>query len=163
MCAKTIPIKQRNFGQPFVVVGVIIEKDGKFLLIQEGKVDKGKWNIPAGWLDLNEEIIPGAIRETKEETGLDINITGLLGVYSSSKLVGKNITHPVRFIFAAKPLNQKLNYSQDEILDAKWFTYEEIKTMGEKLRSQTIIRQIEDYLAGERYPLAIIKPHLDRL
>lgn len=158
--SKTIPIKEKIFTQPFVVVGVILEKNGKFLLVQEGQVDVGTWNIPAGWLDLNEGIITGAKREAQEETGLDIELTGFLGVYASCKRADDKIINPVRFIFAAKPLTDKLNYPKDEILDAKWLSHEEIKDMKDKLRSRTIIPQIEDYLAGKFYPMEIIKPLL---
>jgi len=158
--SETIPVNNKIFSQPFVVVGVILVKDGKFLLVQEGQVDVGTWNIPAGWLDMNEEIIIGAKREAQEETGLDIEITGFLGAYASCKQVNDKIINPVRFIFAASPLNEKLNYPKDEILDAKWFSYEEIKGMEDKLRSRTIIPQIEDFLAGKIYPLEIIKPLL---
>lgn len=53
-----------------VVVGVVVEKDGKYLLVQEAKAScRGKWNLPAGHLDPGETIIDGAKREAKEETG----------------------------------------------------------------------------------------------
>ena len=56
-----------------VIVGGIIEKDGKILLVQEKKKScYGKWNIPAGHLEPNESIMHGAIREIKEETGMEI-------------------------------------------------------------------------------------------
>lgn len=49
-----------------IVVGGIIEKDGKFLLVQEGKEEcRGKWNIPAGHLEPNETILDGVKREVK--------------------------------------------------------------------------------------------------
>lgn len=161
--SEVIPIKEKIHSQPFVVVGVILEKAGKFLLVQEGKVDVGMWNIPAGWLDLNEDIISGAKREAKEETGLDIEITGFLGVYTSSKIKDERLEHPVRFIFSAKPLSQELNLPKGEILDAKWFTYDEVKKLekDKKLRSRIIINEIDDYLADKIYPLEIIKPFID--
>lgn len=65
----------RCFTQPFVVVGAIIEKNGKFLLVREGLTDRpdyGKWNQPAGWLDLGEDPIAGAKREVEEETDLHL-------------------------------------------------------------------------------------------
>jgi 8-oxo-dGTP pyrophosphatase MutT (NUDIX family) len=156
-----IPVKNKIFTQPFVVVGCLIEKDGKFLLVQEGKVEKGKWNQPAGWLDLNEDIISGAKREAWEETGLDLEITGFLGIYSSFKILDGQTINSVKLVFAAKPLSDKLNYPQDEILDARWFTFEEIKQMRDKLRSQQIILVIEDYLKGKIYPMDVIKPFVD--
>jgi len=160
---KTIPIKEKIFSQPFVVVGVILEKDGKFLLVQEGRTDVGKWNIPAGWLDLNEDIIEGAKRETKEETGLAVEITGFLGIYASARQRENGINHPVRIIFCAKPLSDKLKLPKGDILDARWFTFEEIKNLGENLRAQVIINEIDDFLAEKIYPLEIIKPFISRI
>jgi len=156
-----IPIKEKIYTQPFVVVGCLIEKDGKFLLVQEGSVERGKWNQPAGWLDLKENIIEGAKREAIEETGLDLEITGFLGVYSSFKILDNKTINSVKLIFAAKPLSDKLNYPKDEIMDAQWFSLDETKQMKDKLRSQQIITVIENYLAGKIYPLEIIKPFID--
>ena len=62
-----------------VVAGGILEKDGKFLLVQESqKICKGKWCIPAGGLDETESLIDGAKREIFEETGCKVEITGIL-------------------------------------------------------------------------------------
>ena len=66
-----------------VIVGGIIVKDNKVLLVQEAKKKcYGKWNIPAGRLELNESILSGAIREIKEETGCDVELTGILNIAS---------------------------------------------------------------------------------
>ena len=70
---------------PFVVVAVIIEKDGKILLVQESQIDRGQWNHPAGWLDKGENPIEAAKREAEEETGLQVEITHLLGIYNFIK------------------------------------------------------------------------------
>ena len=64
-----------------VIVGGVIERDGKFLLVQEAKEKcRGKWNIPAGHLDSNETIFDGAKREIKEETGCNVELTGVLQI-----------------------------------------------------------------------------------
>ena len=64
-----------------VVPGGVIEKDGKFLLVQENKkICQGKWNLPAGGLDDEESVIDGAIREIYEETGCKVEITGVLEI-----------------------------------------------------------------------------------
>ena len=159
--AVTIPVKDKKFTQPFVVVGVILEKDDKFLLVQEGVAERGTWNQPAGWLDFKEDIIAGAKREAEEETGLKIEIIGFLGVYSNCKYVEGKLVNPVKLIFAAKPLTSKIKIQGKEILDAKWFSFGQIKKLKEKLRSPRIINEIEDYLAGKIYPLEIIKPFID--
>jgi phosphatase NudJ len=152
---------KRVFTQPFVVVGVIIEKNGKFLLVQEAQKEPGKWNQPAGWLDLKEEVINGAKREAEEETGLEIKIIGFLGVYPLIKVVDGVLMHPIKLIFAAKPLTEKIKIKKGEILEVKWFTLDEIKALGKNLRDFDIIKEVEDYLVGKIYPLEIIKPNTD--
>ena len=65
-----------------IIVGGIIEKNGKFLLVQEAKEKCfGKWNIPAGHLELNETIMEGAKREIVEECGCNVEINGILKIF----------------------------------------------------------------------------------
>lgn len=72
-----------------ILVGGIIEQNGKYLLVQEAKEKcKGKWNIPAGHLEENETIIEGAKREILEETGYNVELTGL--VQLSNKVTEKD-------------------------------------------------------------------------
>jgi 8-oxo-dGTP pyrophosphatase MutT (NUDIX family) len=158
---KTIPIKERVVTQPFVVVGMIIKKEGEFLLVQEAKKEPGKWNQPAGWLDLKEDIIEGARREAFEETGLKIELLGLLGIYPLLKVTNGVLRYPIKIIFAAKALDNNIKFNKEELLDAKWFSLEEIKSLGENLRDLDIINEVEDYLAGKIYPLSVIKPITD--
>lgn len=115
-----------------VVVGGVIEKDGKFLLVQEAQETcRGKWNIPAGHLDPNETIFDGAKWEIKEETGCNVELTGILQI--GNKVLKDNVV--VSVIFQAKLLDNNITYDPNEILDVKWFTYEELINMKEELRS----------------------------
>src|SRR4030042_5073403 len=154
---KTIPIKERVITQPFVIVGMIIEKDGRFLLVQEASKERGKWNQPAGWLDLKEDIITGAKREIQEETGLAIELIGFLGVYQLLKKPDSKLRHVIKFIFAAKALDDNIKFDPSELLDAKWFSLEEIRALGNNLRDFDIINEVEDYIAGKIYSLDVIK------
>lgn len=114
-----------------VVAGGVLEKNGKFLLVQEGKKTcKGKWNIPAGGLDENESIIECAKREIYEETGCEVEITGILEI-ANEILEGLNV---IAFIFDTKIIDENIKADGEEILDVKWFTYEEILNMKDKLR-----------------------------
>ena len=64
-----------------IVISGLIEKENNFLLVQEAKEKcKGKWNIPAGHLEVNESVIDCLKREIKEETGCDILQTGILEI-----------------------------------------------------------------------------------
>ncbi len=115
-----------------VVVGGVIEKDGKFLLVQEAKERcRGKWNIPAGCLDYNESIFDGTKREVKEETGCDVELTGVLQI--GNRVLEDDIF--ISVVFSTKLLKEDIKYEQNEILDVKWFTYEELLNMKEELRA----------------------------
>lgn len=139
-----------------VVVGAVIEKDGKILLVQEAKLPAyGLWNTPAGHIEKGETALEGAKREVKEETGLDIEITGLLGVY-----VGKSLLYPNRIVakivFRGSAVGGKIQFRKDEILDAKWFIPSEILAMKDsELRG--IRKEIEDFIAGKNYPIDAVR------
>lgn len=67
-------------------VNVVVENDkGEILMIR--RTDNDNWALPGGAIDLGESITQAAIRETKEETGIDIEVTGLVGIYSDPKHV----------------------------------------------------------------------------
>lgn len=138
-----------------VIVTVCIKEKDKFLIIQEG-IPKayGLWNFPGGHLDDNENIIDGAIREVKEETGLDIELTGILSIQRS--LLGENI---VRIVLNAKKIGGNINYDENEILDCKWVTIEDFKKMNtDTLRiSTTFLDIVEDIKNNKNYPLEMIK------
>jgi len=140
-----------------LVCGGIIEKDGKLLLVQEGKqVARGLWNLPGGKLEPGESIIEGALREIKEETGFAVKLDGLVGVYQINY---KNDNLPrFHFRFKASIISGKLKIQKGEILDAKWFSPQEILAMDEtNLRSPVIKACVRDYLSGKLYPVDAIK------
>ena len=146
---------------PYVVVAVIIEKDGKIILVQESQIDRGQWNHPAGWLDKYENPIEAAKREAEEETGLQVEITHFLGVYNFIKdksLAEDNIDrHVLKLVFVGKVVGGEIKTNPEEIMDARWFTPEEINAMAPKvLRDMDIKNEVRDYFAGKRYPLTLV-------
>lgn len=115
-----------------IIVGGIIEKDGKFLLVQEAKEKcRGKWNIPAGHLDPNETIFDGAKREVFEECGCKVELSGVLQI--GNKVMGDNSW--VSVVFSTNLLEDNIKFDKNEILDVKWFSYEEILDMKNELRA----------------------------
>ncbi|MFA6189986.1 MAG: NUDIX domain-containing protein [Candidatus Staskawiczbacteria bacterium] len=151
---------ERVFTQTFGVVGAIIEKDGKFLLVKEGDHNKaayGKWNQPAGWIDLEEDIISAVKREVSEETGYDFVPKNILGIYILVKKEGENIHHAVKIIFIGDISENKVRKLEDDISEARWFTPEEIENMGlDILRDLDIKTEIADYLSGKKYSLELL-------
>ena len=115
-----------------VVSGVVIKKDGKYLLVQEKQPKAyGLWNFPAGQVDEGESIEMAAVREAKEEVGYDVEIIRKLGVYQA------NIKTPPKHIFEVKIVGGEFKIPDDELLDAKWFSFDEIFQLDKegKLRS----------------------------
>ena len=71
------------FLNPRVVVGVLVEVDGKLVLVRRSmEPGAGRWSFPAGFVDRGEVVEEAAVRETKEETGLEVEIASLVGLYS---------------------------------------------------------------------------------
>ncbi len=122
-----------------VIVGGVIEKDGKILLVQEKQeICYGKWNLPAGHLDTNESIKQGAIREMKEETGCDVELTGIATI--ANRILEDDIF--IEIIFTTKLLNESIKIDPDEILDVKWWDMEDIlNNMDDKLRNLKFVKQ----------------------
>lgn len=122
-----------------IIVGGIIEKDGKVLLVQE-KQDEcyGKWNIPAGHLDCNESIIEGARREIKEETGCDVELTGIANI--ANRVLENDIF--VQITFVGKVINETIKINLEEILDVKWFDINDVlNNMDNELRNLNFVKQ----------------------
>ena len=154
---------QRVFTQTFGVVGAIIERDGKILLVKEnkGEADKGKWNHPAGWIEVGENPIDGAKREVMEETGHEFTPAYILGVYSLVrndliKEIG-GVRHPIKVIFSGMISEEKIRELEDDISEIKWFSPEEIEGMDTKtLRDLDIKTMVKDYFAGKKYSLELL-------
>lgn len=139
---------------PRLTVATIIERDGRFLLVEEyADGDDLVYNQPAGHLDEHETLAAGAIRETLEETAWEVDVSAVVGVYYW--------THPrgdtyMRACFAGTALHHHPEQPLDHgIQRAVWLTREEISLLGSRLRSPMVLRCIDDYLAGKRYPLEL--------
>lgn len=134
-----------------IIVGGIIEKNGKYLLVQEKKEDcYGKWNFPSGHLEPPESLINGAIREIKEETGYNVEITDI-------SLIG-NDDIVIIIIFSGNLLNKENMYNKKEISNIKWFSYEEILQMEDNLRFPTLIKNaLKNKINKMNVPLSLIQ------
>lgn len=116
-----------------LISNVVIEKDGKYLLVQEGQAKAYKlWNIPGGHVDEGETLEQAATREAYEETGYAVVILKQLLVYKKPQ--NGTILHA----YLTRITGGNLQIPPNEILDAKWFTYQEILTM-ENLRDPSYI------------------------
>ena len=101
------------------------------------------WNFPAGKLEAPVSLERNAIKEAKEETGLNVKVKGLVGVYQKVK---KERT-VIIFVFASsiKGGKNRHDYPDGEILQAKWFSENALKKLKKQLRDNYILRAISDY------------------
>ena len=138
----------------FIAAGGIIEQEGKYLLIQEAREDiHGKWNLPAGQLDPGETVSEAAKREIYEECGFRVELTGVCQI-GSWKLVD-NIA--IGIIFSTNIVGGEINFNPDEIMDAKWFTYDEILAMKSELRSADfLIGAIDNLRSHKLAPIDVV-------
>ncbi len=141
-----------------IIAGCLVIRDDRFAVVREGGTDaakRGKWNIPMGHLDEGEDIIAGAVRETQEETGLTLKPEGFVGVYHHRKKNGDGI---LKIVLKASSDGEELSFPKDEIMDAKWISFEEFLAMPEKkLRSPDIRTVIGDYARRGALPLETVR------
>lgn len=140
---------------PHVTVATIIERDDRFLMVYEEADGKKVYNQPAGHLDPNETLKDAAIRETQEETGWTVELTGVVGVnlYTAP---GNGVTY-LRTTFIATPVSHDAARTLDTgIIEAVWLTYEELLARKEQLRSPMTLQIIEEYRTGRRFPLDVV-------
>jgi 8-oxo-dGTP pyrophosphatase MutT (NUDIX family) len=142
--------------KPNVVVAAVVERDGRFLLVEEKSEGQLVLNQPAGHLDDGESLLQAVVRETLEETAWHIEPQALLGVYRW-RHPRKHITY-MRFAFVARATSHEAGRELDDgIVRALWLTPEEIRAEKNRHRSPLIERCLNDYLAGQRYPLELLK------
>jgi len=142
--------------KPNVVVAAIVEREGKFLLVEEEADDKLVLNQPAGHLDAGESLLDAVVRETLEETAWHLAPDALLGIYRWPHPT-KEITY-IRFAFIGRVTRHEPERVLDEgIVRALWLTPQEIRAERARHRSPQVERCLDDYLAGQRYPLELLK------
>jgi 8-oxo-dGTP pyrophosphatase MutT (NUDIX family) len=145
-----------DIWKPNVTVAAIVEQDGRFLLVEEETPEGLRFNQPAGHLDAGESLVAACVREALEETAYAFEPNALVGIYQWPRPQG-DITY-LRFAFAGKVGSRNTARKLDTgILRAVWMTPQEIAACAERHRSPLILQCIEDYLAGQRYPLEVIR------
>lgn len=139
---------------PHVTVATVVENDGHFLIVEEWTDDQLVYNQPAGHLEADESITQAARRETLEETGWEVELTAVTGIYLYTGVNG--ITYQ-RICFAARPIRQITTALDEGIVAARWMTRDTLLDNAERWRSPMVLRCIDDYLTGDRFPLGIIR------
>jgi len=145
--------------KPSVTVAAVVERDGRFLFVEEIANGEAVFNQPAGHWERGETLIDACARETLEETGYHFRPTGLVGVYRWH-YPAKDVTF-LRFAFCGEVTGHAPERGLDrEILRAVWMTRDEITAVRARHRSPLVQTCVEDYLSGRRFPLALLR-HLE--
>lgn len=139
---------------PHVTVAAVVERDGRYLLVEEHSPSGVVYNQPAGHVEPDEGLIEAVIRETCEETAWRFEPTALLGVYRwVSPTSGDTY---LRFCFTGDCIDHDPTQPLDTgIIRTWWLTRSEIDEIAGQLRSPLVTRCIDDYRSGRRYPLAL--------
>ena len=144
---------------PRVTVAAVIERDGKFLLIEEETALGLKLNNPAGHLEPGETPAQGCAREVLEEAAYDFTPTAVLGVYfarSRKNSTGEDQTY-LRLAFCGELGAHHAGRPLDEgIVRTVWMTADEVRASSARHRSPLVLKCIEDYIAGVRLPLSAV-------
>ena len=142
-----------------VTVAAIIERDQRFLLVEESVGGRVVLNQPAGHLEAGESLLAAVVRETLEETGHRFEPSGLVGIYLWHSDEAATTFLRVTFCGPAQAPSTRPKLDAG-ILGTHWLTHDQILRRESNLRSPMVRRCLDDYVAGIRYPLECLT-HVD--
>jgi ADP-ribose pyrophosphatase YjhB (NUDIX family) len=166
--------------KPNATVAALIAHQERYLLVEEETDDGLRFNQPAGHLDQGETLLAACVRETFEETGYRVTPTALVGIYQWSPPDKGDLTYH-RFAFAttldadqSQPAGLSVHSSalaagaapgvtyaalDAGIARAIWLDYDAVLACRDRHRSPLVLQCIDDYRAGRRFPLDLIRHH----
>ena len=139
-----------------VHASVVVPRGGRILVVREDKeAHRGRLNLPGGHLEPGEAVLDCARRETREETGLEVEPTGLLGVYTG---LLKDGIQSIRFVVRAAVVGGK-EVAGDDVQETLWLPLEELCARpAEELVAPDLLRRIlADLDAGVAHPLTALR------
>lgn len=142
--------------RPDLTVAAVVEHDGQFLFVEERVGNQLVFNQPAGHVERGEALIHAAIRETLEETAWTFEPDALLGVYLWDQ--PEQARSFLRFAFRGRVTAHDPQRRLDRgIRRALWMTRDELAAHSERLRSPMVMRCVDDFLAGHRHSLDVLR------
>ena len=145
--------------RPDLTVASIVERDGQFLLVEERVGNRLVFNQPAGHVERGERFIEAAARETLEETAWTFVPDAFVGIYLWEQ--PERHRSFLRFTFCGHVTHHDPARRLDRGIErALWLDRESIAARSERLRSPMVLRCIDDYLEGRRYPLELVSEYL---
>ena len=140
--------------RPSVTVAAVIERGGRFLLVEERIDGRIVLNQPAGHLDRGESLLAACTREVLEETAHRFEPTGLVGIYRWH-YAARDVTF-LRFCFSGEIKGLEDRALDREIVALHWLTEAEVKGRQDEHRSPLVQKCVQDFLAGRRFPLDVL-------
>lgn len=142
--------------RPDLTVAAIVERNGEFLLVEERVANRMVINQPAGHVERGEQLIDAVIRETLEETAWTFVPHALIGVYLWDQIDRQRSY--LRFAFCGEITHHDPHRPLDRGIERTlWLGREQLQARSAQLRSPMVLDCINDYLAGRRYPLEVLK------
>jgi 8-oxo-dGTP pyrophosphatase MutT (NUDIX family) len=137
---------------PEVTVAAIVERDGRYLMVEERSAGRLVLNQPAGHLEDRETLVDAVIRETREETAWRLTPAALIGTYLWRNPETERTF--LRFAFCGSVDDHRPEQALDTgIVRAVWLSHEQLLAQPGRLRSPLVLRCLDDYLRGMRQPL----------
>ncbi|KAA1006232.1 NUDIX hydrolase [Paraburkholderia panacisoli] len=150
---------------PHVTVAAIVERDGRFLVVEEHTANGLRLNQPAGHLEAGETLLQAVIRETLEETAHPFAPEALVGMYmthferTGSEGVTAGVTY-LRFTYCGTSGAPDAARALDpDIVRTLWLSADELRACPERHRTPLVMQCVDDYLAGRRFPLDFVQTH----
>ncbi|MEU8241791.1 NUDIX domain-containing protein [Actinoplanes missouriensis] len=130
---------------------VVVNDEGEILLIRRS--DNDKWALPGGGMDLGESLPDTAVRETAEETGVDVEVTGLVGIYTDPRHVilytsNNEVRQEFSVVFTARPIGGRPTPSS-ESTEVRWVPPAEISSLP---MDRSMRMRVEHYLTAPQSP-----------
>jgi len=142
-----------SIWRPSATVAAVIERDGRFLLVEEPIDGRLVLNQPAGHLDPGESLIAACRREVLEETAHRFEPTALIGIYRW-RYEPKDVTF-LRFCFRGLIEGVERRPIDKQIVAMHWLTRGELLARRADHRSLLVLRCVDDFLAGREFPLEV--------
>ncbi|MCL2875562.1 MAG: NUDIX hydrolase [Betaproteobacteria bacterium] len=142
--------------KPNVTVAAVIERDGRFLLVEEETADGLRFNQPAGHLEADESLLQAVAREVMEESAYPFTPEYLVGIYQWPRPQG-DATY-LRFAFGGQTGKSDPTRTLDDgIIRIVWMTLEELHATRARHRNPLVLQCVEDWLSGRRYGLELLR------
>ncbi len=160
-----VPVKYRPMNDetwaPHVTVAAVIERDGRFLLVEEHTPAGLRLNQPAGHLEAGETLHEAVVRETLEESAYSLTPEALVGMYMTHYgKPGESGTTYLRFTYCGSVAAQAEDRALDpDIVRTLWMSVDELRAASERHRTPLVMQCVDDYLAGKRVPLDFVQTH----